>query len=122
MTARPLAELEKDPENPREITDEAAAGLAASMEECGDLSRITWNQQTGQLVAGHQRVDQLRAAGAIEWRHDGGEEGFIVDPRTGARFAVRVVDWPLEKQRLGNLLANNPLIHGVFTTAAFGLL
>ena len=60
--AAPLntAALTGDPANPREISESAAAGLGYSMAEFGDLSGITYNLRTGELVAGHQRMGQIR--------------------------------------------------------------
>lgn len=36
-------------------------GLSYSIAEFGDLSGITFNERTGELVCGHQRVKALRA-------------------------------------------------------------
>lgn len=59
-----ISDLRPASYNPRTIEDDAAAGLAQSLERFGDLSGIVWNQRTGHLVAGHQRVNQLRERGA----------------------------------------------------------
>ena len=112
-----LDKLVVDPHNPRRIESGAAAGLSASMEEFGDLSGIVFNDRTGQLVAGHQRVDDLRKAGAAEFQRQG-ECGYIAHPKTGERFPIRFVDWDAVKQRKANLAANNPHIAGEFTDEA----
>jgi ParB-like chromosome segregation protein Spo0J len=119
MTAEklPLDMLKADRENPRAITADALAGLGVSVEEFGDLSGIVWNERTGELVCGHQRMTALRNAGATHWERKG-SQAWIVHPRTGERFPIRIVDWPPEKQRLANLTANNPEIAGEFTGAA----
>lgn len=95
--------------NPRVISDEALAGLTESLEQFGDLSGITWNRRTGNLVAGHQRVK------ALQQRHGNIAivDGAAVTP-SGERFAVRVVDWPIERERAANVAANNPAIQGTF--------
>lgn len=113
----PVAVLREDAENPRTITPEALDGLKLSAEEFGDLAGIVWNEQTGELVCGHQRMRALRDAGASEWVRDG-VTGVIVHPKTGERFSVRVVSWDRERQRMANLVANSPLIAGEFTAAA----
>ncbi len=59
----------------------------------------------------------LRLAGATVWERKG-DAGFIVHPKTSERFPIRIVDWPIEKQRLANLTANNPEIAGEFTAEA----
>lgn len=112
-----IAELKADASNPREIDEPALVGLGVSLADFGDLSGIVWNWQTGELVAGHQRVDRLNAAGATEWKEDHAG-AYIEHPVTGERFPIRIVDWPIEKQRAANLVANNPTIQGTFTRAA----
>lgn len=116
--------LTGDPRNARTIKDTAAAGLRHSMDSFGDLSGICFNLRTGQLVAGHQRIDQLRKkhAGvdlAIE-RLDG-ERGIIREP-DGATWPVRFVDWAADKQRAANIAANSGTIAGEFTEEVFVLL
>lgn len=111
------AELLGDGSNPRKISDEGAAGLRASLKRFGDLSGIVFNSRTGELVTGHQRMQQIReeygdrdiepideAAGMHGIRVD--EEHF---------FPVRVVDWTQAKQRAANVAANNNKIQGTFT-------
>ena len=109
----PIAVLAPDPKNPRRMPDESAAGLAISLETFGALD-IVFNDETGELVSGHQRVAQLKAAGAAEVVRDG-DWGHIVHPKTGERFPVRFVRWDATKQRMANLSANNPALAGEFT-------
>ncbi len=116
-----LQNLLADPRNPRTITAEAADGLRASVSTFGDIAGLTWNQRTGQMVAGHQRLNALKAEAArrgVSLRMDGET---IVLP-AGAkpeeaeqRFPVRVVDWTDQQQAAANLTANNPAIGGMFT-------
>ena len=113
-----LDDLRAAPYNPREIAKDAAKGLAASLEEFGDLSGIVWNARTGQLVAGHQRVDQLRQLGATFENGDDGP-GLVHGERW---WPVRVVDWDEARERAANVAANNPKIAGEFTDAIGPLL
>ena len=115
-TRLPIAILKADPRNPRKMAPEATSGLAISMETFGPLD-IVFNQRTGELVSGHQRIDRLKAAGATELIREG-EWGHIVHPKTGERFPVRFVEWDETKQRMGNLVANNPALQGDFTPEA----
>ena len=115
-TRLPIAVLAPDPKNPRRISEEAARGLATSMEVFGALD-IVFNETTGELVSGHQRVAQLKAAGATEVVREG-DRGHIVHPKTGERFVVRFVDWDAVTQRKANIAANNPHIAGTFTPLA----
>lgn len=104
------AALGVDPKNPRSITDQAAAGLSVSLNEFGDLSGIVFNERTQQLVCGHQRVNEIRK----RW----GElpiEGDVIRSPEGHEFRVRLVDWPIAKQRAANVAANSQRIAGEFT-------
>lgn len=101
-----LEDLKPAPYNPRKITRRAAAALKHSMDKFGDLSGIVWNKLTSNLVAGHQRIDALKKAGATF------ENGrFVLD---GKEFPVRVVEFDLETEKLANLAANNPWSAGQF--------
>lgn len=111
-----LDDLAPAPYNPRRIKDRNFEALGYSLEEFGDLSGITWNQRTGNLVTGHQRLRSLKE------RHGDGlkmRRGVI---HAGAEtFRVRVVNWPIEKEKAANIAANSPLLAGVFTTDLAGL-
>lgn len=122
MSEQSIDLLKPDPGNPRTITTEALAGLGVSMETFGDLSTIVWNERTVRLVAGHQRMAQLRAAGAKTWKRVSKTLGYIVHPKTGERFPVRIVDWDETTERVANLAANNPEIQGAFSAEALAQL
>jgi hypothetical protein len=114
----PIAALKASPTNPRTIDNDALAGLRASMKTFGDLSGIVWNERTGHLVAGHQRMRALTEAGAKDWTRAEDGTGVVVHPVTGERFPVRVVSWDETTETLANLAANNPEIQGEFTADA----
>jgi hypothetical protein len=116
----PLDALAPDPRNPRKMDDAARAGLGVSMETFGELGMV-FNDRTGQMVSGHQRLERLRAAGAVEVVRIG-TEGYVLHPKTNERFRVRFVDWDEDKQRMANLVANNPHIGGDFTEDALAQL
>lgn len=101
-----LSDLKAAPYNPRRISAPAQRGLRKSLEEFGDLSGIVWNRKTGHLVAGHQRVEQLRAAGA---KVKGAE--VVLGDRS---FPVRVVSWGPRREKAANLAANNAALAGEF--------
>lgn len=104
-----IDDLKASPFNPRKISTKAAAGLQKSLEDFGDLSGVVWNKQTGNLVCGHQRVEQLRKLGAVL------HKGVLRVGVDGPQFPVRVVDWPLAFEKAANVVANNPHIGGEFT-------
>lgn len=112
----PLAALKADPRNPRRIDADAAKGLAVSLETFGPLD-IVFNDETGEMVSGHQRIASLKDSGAAEVVRSG-DSGYIVHPKTGERFSVRFVRWDATKQRMANLVANNPHLQGDFTEDA----
>lgn len=99
--------------NPRVISPEALGGLKRSMAEFGDLSGIVWNERTGNLVSGHQRVRALRE----EWG-DKLElvDGVLVSP--GGRWPIRVVDWDEAREKAANVVANSPFLAGEFAHGA----
>jgi len=111
------ADLRPDAANPRQIKKVAQRGLAASLKEFGDLSGIVFNRKTKELVAGHQRMDQIRSAY--------GERPIeVVDQVAGLHgiridadhfFPVRFVNWSVAKQRAANVAANNQKLQGEFT-------
>jgi site-specific DNA-methyltransferase (adenine-specific)/modification methylase len=106
-----IDDLRPAPYNPRRIEQTAADGLQTSMARFGDLSGIVWNQRSGCLVAGHQRVAQLRELGAVM------VDGALCVSVQGEvrRFPVRVVDWGEVDEKAANVAANNQAIAGVFT-------
>jgi len=116
----PISILKADPKNPRKMNDASRAGLAVSLETFGPLD-IVFNDETGELVSGHQRVAALKAAGATELVRDG-DAGHIEHPKTGECFPVRFVRWDATKQRMANLAANNPGLQGEFTPDALAQL
>ena len=127
---RPLSDLAADPGNPRRITPEAAAGLRFSLDRYGDLSGIVFDAGAGVLVSGHQRLDQLRAAGVADWTverecdagltaPDGpGAEGTGWIAHTSGRFRVRLVRWTEQTRSEANVVANSDQIAGEWTPAA----
>ncbi|MDQ7818847.1 MAG: hypothetical protein RDU14_17600 [Melioribacteraceae bacterium] len=110
-----LSDLKEAPYNPRDISEEALKGLSTSIGEFGDLSGIVFNERTGNLVAGHQRIKALKEKYGdidIAFGKDGSASIFTPDSH---RFSIRLVDWPIEKEKLANITANNPNIQGEFT-------
>lgn len=113
-----LDDLRGAPYNPRVITEAASDGLGASMKDLGDISGIVFNRRSGQLVAGHQRVERLRSMGGVME----GDLIYVGEGLDRLQFAVRVVDWDDAKERRGNVAANNPHIAGVFDDGLDALL
>lgn len=89
----PVASLRPADYNPRTITPEAAAGLAASIDRWGCVEPIIWNQRSGNVVGGHQRLDVLIARGDVE-------------------TDVVVVDLDAAEEKALNIALNNQAIAG----------
>lgn len=106
-----LEDLKPAPHNARGIGQAALDALGVSMAEFGDVAGITWNRRTGHLVAGHQRLRSLREKHGDELRMARG----IIRTPDGETFRVRVVDWPLAKEKAATIAANSPELAGVFT-------
>jgi len=93
-----LTDLADDPDNPRAMDDDARAGLSESLRRYGMKDLPCWNEKTGELVGGHQRIKDLRAAGVES-------------------IPVVVTNADRDRQREMNVALNNPHIGGYFTKA-----
>jgi len=85
--------------NPRSITSKAFAGLGVSLIRFGLMEPIIWNQQTGNMVGGHQRYRHL-----VE---QGEEDTDVI-----------VVDLDGQKEVALNLALNSKHLRGKFTEDA----
>ncbi len=109
MNIEKLSDLKPADYNPRKISAEALEGLKFSLQEFGDISGITFNTRTGNLVSGHQRVKaMLEKFGDVEVQEDK-----IITP--AGYFQIRVVDWDADKEKAANVAANAETIQGEFT-------
>lgn len=91
IQAIPIEELRPAPYNPRVALKPGDAGyerLARSIDEFELVQPPVWNERTGHIVGGHQRMEVLRHRGVTE-----------VD--------CVVVDLPLEREQALNVALNN---------------
>lgn len=103
--------------NPRQIDELSADALSASLESFGDISGIVFNRRTGNLVTGHQRRQALlKQYGDLTLKN-----GALV-ASDGSTFALRVVDWDIQKEKAANIAANSRLLSGEFTAEARNVL
>jgi hypothetical protein len=71
-----------------------------------------FNKQTGNLVAGHQRVKALTDKyGNLEIVNEQ-----IITPK--GNFSIRIVDWNEQKEKAANIAANSESIQGKWTEDA----
>ena len=87
--------------NPRVITDHAKKELRKKMRTVGLLAPVIWNETTGKLLSGHQRLSQLDV---LEKYQPGGDYALDV--------AVVRLDEKTEKEM--NVFLNNPSAQGEF--------
>lgn len=90
------ADIKNAEYNPRIMDKEAKKRLKAGLKKHGLVSTLTWNRRTGNLVGGHQRLEQLDA---LERNKD-----YSLD--------VCVIDVPIEEEAILNVQLNNPSIQG----------
>ena len=106
--------------NPRTMSDEDRARLGKTLREFGDLGGVVLNTKSGQLVGGHQRVQDFRsdpkAKVVIERKlpkpDATGSTAFGYVEAHGTRYSYREVRWPKAKEAAANLAANR--VHGDF--------
>ena len=88
--------------NPRKISDEAKKLLKANLKRLGIMGGVVWNEQTGNLVAGHQKVsicDEINRYG--EGKND-------------YQLKVEVVSLTEIEEKEQNLFMNNRAAQGEF--------
>lgn len=99
----PMGLLKPAPYNPRTMSAKAKAGLRNSISAFGLVEPIIWNQQTGNIVGGHQRYAELKDRGIVE-------------------TDVVVVNLDEAKEKALNVVLNNSHISGDFTAQVLDLL
>lgn len=97
-------DLKGAPYNPRVINKTSAQRLRQSIRSHGLIGGIVWNKRTGNVVAGHQRLDQLDQ---LEGTDD-------------YELTVDVIDVsPLEEKEI-NIALNNPTMQGDWNSELLG--
>lgn len=97
---RPLeidrGKIKNAPYNPRTIDDKAKEKLRRGIEKKGLVEPIVWNERTGNIVGGHQRLEQIDA---LE-----GHQNYII--------TVSAIDVDEKAEMELNVLLNNPSAQG----------
>lgn len=123
--ATPLSKemIKPAPYNPRIITDDEYKGLKQSINSFGDISGITFNKRTGNLVTGHHRYKALSEKYPnLTFVHVGGEIYRIENDGVPTGYDIRVVDWEDHKEVAANIAANSHTIAGSFDTESLSTL
>ena len=82
--------------NPRVMGEKEKKRLRAAIREKGLVSALTWNERTGNLVGGHQRLEQLDA----------------LEKSGDYELSVCVVDVDEKQEAKLNVQLNNPSMQG----------
>jgi len=90
--------------NPRKISDEAKRKLKANIKKNGLMGGIVFNEQTGNLVSGHQRLTIL----------DEINKYYPSDKETDYIVRVEKVDLDPKTEREQNIFMNNTTVMGEF--------
>jgi len=90
------SEIKNAPYNPRIMDKEAKKRLKKNIRENGLVSALTWNRRTGNLVGGHQRLEQLDA----------------LENNSEYELTVCVIDVDERKEAELNVKLNNPSMQG----------
>ena len=90
--------------NPRKITPEARKKLKANLKRVGILGGIVWNEFTGNLVSGHQRVSVIDEVN--KYNVETNENDYSI------RVEVVQMDEKTEKEQ--NIFMNNRNVQGDF--------
>lgn len=90
--------------NPRKITPEARKKLKANLKRVGILGGIVWNEVTGNLVSGHQRVSVIDEVN--KYNSENNENDYLI------RVEVVQMDEKAEKEQ--NIFMNNRNVQGDF--------
>ena len=98
------SQLVPAPYNPRQITQEAWKQLKDNLKKVGLLGGIVWNETTGNIVSGHQRVSVMDEVN--HYNPDTKENDYPV--------TVSVAHFDEKTEREQNLFANNVRVQGQF--------
>lgn len=90
------ADIKNAEYNPRVMDKESKKRLKKNLQENGLVSALTWNKRTGNLVGGHQRLEQLDA----------------LEKNKDYELTVCVVDVDERQEAKLNVILNNPSMQG----------
>lgn len=93
--------------NPRTITDEARKKLKANLKRIGLLGGVVWNEDTGNLVSGHQKVAIMDEVNHYDIETQ--ENDYII--------CVEVAHFDEVTEKEQNLFMNNRQVQGTFDEA-----
>ena len=90
--------------NPRKISDTARKQLKANLKRVGLMGGIVWNEDTGNLVSGHQKVSIMDEVNRYN----------LQTHENDYKLNVEVVHLDLKTEKEQNLFMNNKAVQGEF--------
>lgn len=96
----PRIQIKAAPYNPRQINAYQRANLKKDLEKFGMVEPLVWNEKTGNLVSGHQRLSILDE----------------LEGNADYTVAVAVVKLSEKAEKQLNVLMNNPAAMGSYTS------
>lgn len=90
------SQIKNAPYNPRIMDEKAKKALKKNIASHGLVAALTWNKRTGNLVGGHQRLEQLDA----------------LEKNKNYELTVCVVDVDEREEAALNVQLNNPSMQG----------
>jgi len=94
------SEIKNAPYNPRVISDKAFKAIKKNLSSKGLMSTLTWNEATGNLVSGHQR---LQAIDQLEKKSEG-----------DYHLTVSVCNLSEKEEKEQNIFFNSTTVQGEF--------
>lgn len=109
--------IQTSPYNPRKFTKENRKALKKSIEEFDDISGITINEKSGNIVSGNHRWEELeKKYGNLELQPVFQDRYAIMSGKTYTGFMARVVNWSMTKEKQANVMANSPNVMGEWSS------
>lgn len=102
------SEIRFAPYNPRKISEEARKKLKKNLKRIGLLGGIVWNERTGNLVSGHQKMKIIDEVNRYDQNNI--ETDYII--------RVEVVDLDEKEEKVQNLFMNNREAQGEYDDEA----
>lgn len=113
------ADLIPNVRNPRVFSEKADRALKKSMGEFNDISGITWNKTTANIVGGHHRWDNLvhdYGIDNLKFKQVAGTDRHLINyNKEFTGYILRVVEWTVDKELAANVTANSHTVEGTFT-------
>lgn len=105
--------------NPRKFSEESRKALRSSIDQFGDISGITWNKRTGNVVAGNHRLEELYEKYGkenISFQQIADSDFYMIMANNEfTTYILREVDWEESKEKMANVVANSQKVMGEFT-------